>query len=199
MKRPWLLALGLALAATAAWAASVSGPVGVTVVSHDGTVITAPSAAKITTAEGAWSFGTTANSSGDYPLLVNGSASGLAVSLQMTNRNLYAFAKSDADYWVRFNGAWIKVGSTAPVQGTEAIKVAVTPIPPSPKIPDNTPVGTVLANVAVTMAPASAPFSGVLVSSDPLYAFQGMNVILAQALTPSQDGVWHNATITAVQ
>jgi len=84
------------------------------VVSPDGMVIKAPTSAEITTAEGAWTFGATPNSKGDYPLLLNGSAAngGLAVSLQLTNGNLYAFANADGKYWCRFNSAWINVGST---------------------------------------------------------------------------------------
>jgi len=166
------------------------------VFSPDGTVIKTPTSAEITTAEGAWTFGATPNSKGDYPLLLNGSDAngGLAVSLQLTNGNLYAFANADGNYRCRFNSTWINVGSTPPVQGIVATKVAVYP---RGGIPDNSPLGTIVASVTVTMSPPRAPFSSVLVSSDPMFTFRGMDVVLARPLTKGDDGL-HKTRITAV-
>jgi hypothetical protein len=195
-----LLAVFLAVLMTGsqAWAGSVRGPVTATIVAANGTVMKAPTNKKITTAEGVWTFGATANPNGDYPLLLNGSAAngGLAVSLQLTNGNLYAFAKADGKYWCRFKGAWVNVGSTSPVHGIVATKVTldwkrVT-------IRDDLPAGTVLATVTVTMSPPGASFSGALVSSDPMFAFQGMHVVLARALTKADDGL-HKTRITALE
>ena len=44
-------------------------------------------------------------------------------------------------------------------------------------MPDNAPAGTVLATVKVTMSRSDAPFTGRLVSSNPLYTFRHMNVV----------------------
>jgi hypothetical protein len=72
-----------------------------------GRFLQAPAIGLIITAEGTWTFGSTTRASGDYPLLLNGSTAngGWAASLQVTNGNLYAFAKSGAHYRIRFNGA----------------------------------------------------------------------------------------------
>jgi hypothetical protein len=192
------VSLAVLMAGSQAWAGSMRGPATATVVSPNGTVIKAPNSKKITTAEGAWTFGPTANSNGDYPLLLNGSAAngGRAVSLQLTNGNLYAFAKADGKYWCRFNGAWVNVGSTSPVRGIVATKVTVHP--ERVTIGDNLPAGTVLATVTVTMSPPGATFSGAMVSSDPMFAFQGTHVVLARALTKADDGL-HKTRITALQ
>jgi hypothetical protein len=193
-----LTGLGLAGAMTAAWAGKTTAPIAVTLLSHDGTVMQAPAIGMITTAEGSWTFGSTARAGGDYPLLLDGSAAngGWAASLQVTNGNLYAFPKSGGHYWIRFNGAWIDMSAAAPVEGTFATKVTV--IPNRTKTPDNAPAGTVLATVKVTMSRSGATFTGRLVSSNPLYTFRDMNVVLARALTPKDRGI-HNARITALQ
>ena len=193
-----LTGLGLAGAMTAAWAGKTSAPIAVTRLSHDGAVMQAPAIGMITTAEGTWTFGSTARASGDYPLLLNGSAAngGWAASLQVTNGNLYAFAKSGGHYWIRFNGAWIDIGAAAPVEGTFATKVTL--IPNRTKTPNNAPAGTVLATVKVTMSRSAATFTGRLVSSNPLFTFRDMDVVLARALTPKDIGI-HNARITALQ
>ena len=190
--------LGLAGAMAAAWAGKITAPTTMTFLSHDGTVMKAPAIGMITTAEGTWTFGSTARAGGDYPLLLDGSAAngGWAASLQVTNGNLYAFGKSDGHYWIRFDGSWVDVGTISPVQGTFATKVII--IPNRTKTPDNAPAGTILATVKVTMSRSGAPFTGRLVSSNPLYTFRGMNVVLARAYTPKDDGI-HNARITALQ
>jgi len=190
------VSLAVLMASAQAGAGKVRHHVAKAVVSPDGTVINGPTSAEITTAEGAWMFGATPNSKGDYPLFLNGSAAngGLAVSLRLTNGNLYAFAKADGKYWCRFNGAWINVGSTPPVQGIVATKVTVHP---KGGIPDNSPPGTIVASVTVTMSPPGTPFSRPLVSSDPMFTFRGLDVVLARALTKADDGR-HKTTITAV-
>ena len=167
-------------------------------VSHDGMAMQAPARGKITTAEGAWTFGATANAARDYPVLLNGSAAngGWAASLQGTNGNLYAFAKSGGSYWIRFKGAWVDIGAAAPVEGTFATKVIV--IPNRTKTPDDAPAGTMIATVKVTMSRSGAPFTGRLVSSNALFAFRGMNVVLARSLARKDDGI-HNTRITALQ
>ena len=167
-------------------------------VSHDGMAMQAPASGKITTAEGVWTFGATANATGDYPVLLNGSAAngGLAVSLQVTNGNLYAFARSAGHYWIRFNGAWVDIGAAAPVEGTFATKVIVTPN--RTKTPDDAPADRVIATVKVTMSRSGAPFTDRLVSSNPLFTFRGMNVVLARSLTRKDDGI-HNTRLTALQ
>ena len=120
-----------------ALAGSVRALTTATLLSHDGTVMQAPAIGMIITAEGTWTFGATGRAGGDYPLLLNGSAAngGWAASLQVTNGNLYAFAKSGGHYWIRFKGAWVDIGAAAPVEGTFATKVTV--IPNKTKTPDN--------------------------------------------------------------
>jgi hypothetical protein len=193
-----LTSLGLAPAVAVALAGSVSAPTTATLLSHDGTVMQAPAIGMIITAEGTWTFGATARAGGDFPLLLNGSAAngGWAASLQVTNGNLYAFAKSGGHYWIRFKGAWVDIGAAAPVEGTFATKVTI--IPKSSKTPDNAPAGTVLATVKVMMSRSGVPFTGCLMSSNPLFTFRGMNVVLARTYTPKDDGI-HTATITALQ
>jgi hypothetical protein len=193
-----LTSLGLAPMVAAALADRVSVPTTATLLSHHGTVIQAPGIGIIVTAEGTWTFGATARAGGDYPVLLNGSAAngGGAASLQVTNGNLYAFAKSGGHYWIRFNGAWVDIGAAAPVEGTFATKVTITPN--KTKTPDNAPAGTVIATVKVTISRSGVPFTGCLVSSNPLFVFRGMSVVLARAYTPKDRGI-HTATITALQ
>ena len=158
-----LTILGLAPTVAAALADRVSTPTSATLHSHDGTVIQAPGIGIIITAEGAWTFGTTAGAGGDYPVLLNGLAAngGWAASLHVTNGNLYAFAKSGGHYWIRFNAAWVDIRATTPVEGTFATKVTV--IPNRTKTPNNSPAGTVLATAKVTMSRSGAPFTGRLI------------------------------------
>jgi hypothetical protein len=193
-----LTILGLAPTVAAALADRVGTPTTATLLSHDRTVIQAPGIGIIITAEGAWTFGATARAGGDYPVLLNGSAAngGWADSLQVTNGNLYAFAKSDGHYWIRFKGAWVDIGAAAPVEGTFATKVTI--FPNRTKTPYNAPSGTVLATVKVTMSRSGVPFTGRLVSSNPVFEFRGMSVVLARAYTPKDRGT-HTATITALQ
>jgi hypothetical protein len=175
-----LVRLGMAGAMAAAWAGKVA-PALAALLSHDGTVLQAPAIGLIITAEGTWTFGSTTRAGGDYPLLLNGSTAngGWAASLQVTNGNLYAFAKSGGHYWIRFNGAWVDIGAAAPVEGTFATKVTI--VPNRTRTPDNAPAGSVLATVKVTKSRSRAPFTGRLVSSNPLFTFRGMNVVLARA------------------
>jgi len=211
-----LLLAALLAAPAAAWAQAQQRPaatLNVTVVSSDGTTL-APSAAApqlaplaaigaaavtgIYTSEGVWTFGKPPNASGDYPLLLNGSNAngGWAGELQVTNGNLYARQKS-GPYWVRWpaSSAWF-AAAAAPVEGTVA--TAITLALAVPKIPDNSPAGTLVAKATVTMSPAGATFTGPLVSTNPLYTVQGTDIVLSRAATPADDGL-HTATITAVQ
>lgn len=192
-----LVSLWMAGAMAAAWAGKVA-PTTAALLSRDGTALQAPAIGLITTSEGTWSFGSTARADGNYPLLLNGSAAngGWAASLQITNGNLYAFSKSSRHYWTRFDGAWVDVGAAAPVQGTFPTKVTI--IPNRTKTPDNAPAGTILATVKVTMSRPGAPFTGLLVSSNPLFTFRGMSVVLARANTSKDLGI-HTVRITALQ
>ena len=61
--------LGLAGAMAAAWAGQLNVPATVTPNTRDRTVMQAPAIGTITTAEGTWTFGSTARAGGDYPLL----------------------------------------------------------------------------------------------------------------------------------
>ena len=214
-KRPALLlaiAAGeLLLAALAGWAAAqsqVSAPVTIDVVSADGTILAPAAAASaavipaavsgITTAEGLWTFGTPPNAAGDYPLLLNGSSGGLAADrLQVTNGNLYAQTKA-GNFSVRWPAGTSWVAAAAPAEGTAATAVSLAVV--LPKIPDNSPAGTLVAKAAVTMTPAGATFTGPLVASHPLFTAQGANIVLSRAVTPADDGTLPAIiTITALQ
>ena len=81
-----------------------------------------------------------------------------------------------------------------PVQGIVATKVTIHP---KGGIPDNSPPGTIVASVTVTMSPPHTPFSRPLASSDPMFTFRGMDVVLARALTKADDGL-HKTRVTAV-
>jgi len=61
-----------------------------------------------------------------------------------------------------------------------------------------TPAGTILAQVAVAMSPAGASFSGALVSSEPFFAFQGMNVVTGRAVTQADLDTNFKSTITTL-
>jgi hypothetical protein len=196
------VALALGLAGAPAPAGGVGVPFTVTVVSADGTEITpggsarlAAPAGQIVTVEGVWTFGTTPNASGDYPLLLNGANAGWAIRLRVTNGHLYEFTKAAAGYFVRWNAAWVAAGSAAPAENTIATTITLSP---TRTLPIDMPVGTVVSTATVTMSPAGAQFTGPLVSSDPLYTAQGMNVVTARRLTQADIGL-HVTTITAVQ
>ena len=197
---------GIALAGLA-WADSISTTATQTIVSADGTVLNpevsaAPAAAaaaavgKIVTIEGTWTFSRPHNANGDYPILLNGANAGWGVLLEVINGKLYLRDKA-GNYSVRWNAGWVASGTTGPLQGTVAntITLSVT----LPKLPDDSPAGTIVATAAVTMSPPTAQFSGPLVSSDPLFSFNGMNVVLARALTAADDGTHPTAMISAVQ
>ena len=96
-------------------AGTISTTVKVLVVSADGIVMVPQSAAiaafsknsaseGITTAEGAWNFGTPPDASGDYPVLLNGSGAGWADLLEVTNGRLYAKQKS-GQWWAGWSAA----------------------------------------------------------------------------------------------
>jgi hypothetical protein len=201
----------------------VSTLVTVTVVSADGTTVTPPTAIGaaaavgatgadanraspavngITTVEGRWTFGAPANASGDYPLLLNGSnapdsanGGGFADLLQVTNGNLYARQKS-GQYSVRWSAQW-HATAAPPAEGITANAVALTVL--LPKIPDSAPAGTVVATAHVTMSPVGAKFGGALVSSNPLFAARGTDIVLTRALSSTDAAAAVHATITAVQ
>jgi hypothetical protein len=65
--------------------------------------------------------------------------------------------------------------------------------------PDSAPAGTVVATAHVTMSPAGAKFGGALVSSNPLFAARGTDIVLTRALSSTDDAAAAHATITAVQ
>jgi hypothetical protein len=99
---------------------------------------------------------------------------------------------------VRSNSAWLDANAAAPVEGTVATKVTLSPTG-TIKVPDNAAAGAVVATVNVTMSPAAATFTGPLVSSNPLFKANGTNVVLSRALKASDDGPPFNVVITAIQ
>ena len=77
--------------------------------SPDGTAITAPNGT-LTTPQGTWTFGTTLLDAFDYATQLNGTANGAAVTLQITNRNVYAFNKGYGDWYLWSGTAWSNIG-----------------------------------------------------------------------------------------
>jgi hypothetical protein len=167
--------------------------------SPDQLVIYGSLPAVLTTSEGTWSFAPTQASSGDWPTLLNGSANGGAIWMQITNGILYAYSYAGGPWWARQSGTWVKIGNTAPVEGTAPTPTAITLSPASATIPDNASAGTVLSTATVTMSDGSQ-FTGTLTSSDTsgFFAISGLNIVTAQALTSADDGT-HSTTITASQ
>jgi hypothetical protein len=81
----------------------------------NGTIISGGQPGSLITSEGTWTFGPTRNSNGDWPTLLNGTANGSAIQMQLaTNGNLYAYAKWDGHWWARQNAAWVDVGAISP-------------------------------------------------------------------------------------
>jgi hypothetical protein len=117
--------------------------------------------------------------------------------MQITNGNLYAFQNSGV-WFVRQNGVWVNIGTTAPVEGALPTPTAITLSPASATIPDNAPAGTVIATANVTMSDGSQ-FKGTVTSSNTdLFTISGLNIVTARALTPADDGA-RSTVVTASQ
>jgi len=166
--------------------------------SPNGLVIYGGQPGVLTTTEGTWSFGSTLRTGGvDWAIQLNGAANGYASQAQITNSNIYVFSKDIGHWYLRQNGGWLDVGTTAPIQGVVA-PIAITLNPASATIPDNAPAGTVIASANVTMSDGSQ-FSGIMTTSDTnFFAISGNNIITARALTAADDGA-HFTSITASQ
>jgi hypothetical protein len=173
----------------------------------DGATIYGGNPGILTTSEGTWTFGAQASDGTDWYIQLNGSSTGWAVKMQITNGNLYAL-QSAGLWWVRQNGAWVDTGTTAPVEGAPpppppppsgAVPIAIALSPASATTPDNAPAGTVLTTATVTMSDGSQ-FAGTLTSSDTtgFFAISGLNLVTARALTSADDGL-HSTVITASQ
>jgi hypothetical protein len=167
----------------------------------DGSIVKGGQPAILTTSEGTWTFSTALSGDGvDYTILLNGTTKngGAAVQMQITNGKLYAFAKIDGHWYLRQNGSWVDVGTTAPVEGAPPTPTAITLSPASATIADNAPAGTVIATVSVTMSDGSQ-FTGTLTTSDTnFFAISGFNIVTARAFTSADDGT-HSTVITASQ
>jgi hypothetical protein len=68
----------------------------------------------LTTSGGTWTFGSTPDSAGDWSTLLNGTANGAAMQMQIANSNLYVFAHSSGHWSLWQNAAWSDVGSSYP-------------------------------------------------------------------------------------
>jgi hypothetical protein len=152
----------------------------------------------LTTSEGTWTFSPTQGTNGDWPTLLNGTANGGAVWMQITNGILYAHSYAGGPWWARQNATWVYVGTTAPVQGAKPIPTAITLSPASVTIQDNAPAGTLVATANVTMSDGSQ-FTGTLTTSNTnLFAISGLNIVTARAFTSADDGTF-STVITASQ
>jgi hypothetical protein len=77
------------------------------------TIIFGGQSGSLTTSEGTWTFGPTQMANGDWPTLLNGTANGGAVEMQVSNGTLYAYSRSGG-WWVHQNGAWTNLGAISP-------------------------------------------------------------------------------------
>jgi hypothetical protein len=168
-------------------------------VSPDGLVIYGGQPGVLTTSEGTWSFGSPQRTGGvDWPTQLNGTTNGYASQMQITNANLYVFAKDGGHWYLWQNDLWADVGTIAPVEGALPTPMAVTFAIANATIPDNAPAGTLIATANVTMSDGSQ-FAGTLTTSNTdLYAISGLNIVTARAMTSADDGA-HATTITASQ
>jgi len=145
-----------------------------------GATLTAPSGGTLVTAQGTWSFGATPNSSGDYPVLLNGQniQSGAAIKLLIdANGNLNALNASGYTY--QWTGT-IWQQTSGPAAGTPA--AGTTSAPPKPTVP------------AQTQPPAPAPtlsVNGTVIPPAP-------SIVTAQGtwtLSTQTDGVGNSLTL----
>ncbi len=168
-------------------------------VAPDGLVIYGGQPGILTTSEGTWTFGTAHSADGkDWSSLLNGVSTGTAVSMQITNGNLYAYSDRWHTWFIRKNAAWIDVGTTAPVEGAPPTPIAIMLSPEKATLADNAPAGTLVATANVTMSDGSQ-FKGILTTSNTnLFAISGLNIVTARALTPADAGAF-SAVITASQ
>jgi hypothetical protein len=81
----------------------------------NGTIVSGGLSGSLITSEGTWTLGSTQNSNGDWPTLLNGSANGAAIQMQLAgNGNLYAYAKVSGHWYFRQNATWVDVGAISP-------------------------------------------------------------------------------------
>jgi hypothetical protein len=98
---------------------------------------------------------------------------------QITNSNLYVFAKDAGHWYLRQDATWLDVDTTPPVQGVVA-PVAITLSPAAATIADNAPAGSLIATTNVTMSDGSQ-FAGTLTTSDTnLFAVSGSISLLRE-------------------
>jgi hypothetical protein len=172
------------------------------IASPDGTFSCPPSgAALVDKDKNNWTWNTPGNA-----VLINGvvPVGGGAASQMLIQNGGQFFVLSNA--WWKWNGGAnpnAGFGSSSPSVipprcPTPPASISMTLSPSSPTLPDNSPAGTRVCSVSVTMSDGS-PFTGTLTTSDTtLFAISGSSVVTARALTSSDDGP-HSTTITATQ
>jgi hypothetical protein len=175
--------------ATLALTVTAAGPV----ISPDGTTSTAPSGASLTTAAGNWTWGPAVSGRpGEYQINLNGAWTGTGILIEAANGGqLYANTASLG--WYLWNSGWSQSPGPNPPPRTLILSFS----PSSPQVPDNSTVGTVITTVTVKYPDGTPPASVTLTSSDTTFVkVQGMQLVLARAMTPADDGT-HSVTITA--
>ena len=178
--------------------------------STDGSILLQGSTGSLQTTDGTWTFEGTTNA-----IDLNGSraANGSGNKLEVANGGKMYTVGTDSKWWVWTGASWTATG----VDGSSPPPGSSSPPPPPPpppppggaptptgitfvlpaSIPDNSPVGTVLATATVAMSDGSV-FKGTLSTNDTtgFFAVSGLNIVAARALTAADDGT-HNTTVTA--
>ena len=96
-------------------------------VSADGAIIYGGQPGSLTTSEGTWTFGAQAPDGVDWNTQLNGSQNGWGFQMQITNGQLYTVNKTTGFWYVRQNGVWVRVGTTAPVESAPWPPPSVSP------------------------------------------------------------------------
>ena len=141
-------------------------------VSPDGSVISNGTGV-LTTAAGTWTFGTTQSQPGQYQIFLNGSyVAGWATEMVVSNGGqLYAYNSTGGGiWWLWQKGGWAPTSApSAPV--SPAATLTLTFSPQMPSIPQDAPLGTVVATATAAWSDGS-PFTGTIMFGSP-YADDG--------------------------
>ena len=134
-------------------------------VSPDGSVIS-NGTGTLTNAAGTWSFGGPARGRpGEWLILLNGSASngGISAALEVANGGQIYALTAAGSWWIWQNGSWTP---TSAPSASPTATLTLTFNPQMPSIPENTPLGTVVATATAAWSDGS-PFTGTIMFTPP--------------------------------
>src|SRR6516164_6364728 len=134
-------------------------------VSPDGSIIS-NGTGSLRTAAGTWSFGGPApGRPGEWLILLNGSASngGISAALEVANGGQIYALTAAGSWWIWQNGSWTP---TSAPSASPTATLTLTFNPQMPSIPENTPLGTVVATATAAWSDGS-PFTGTIMFTPP--------------------------------